>query len=94
MGSVSIKTKETVGNVTYESEYTFSDASDFFAFEADKREQLINVAQSFNNLSGLFGEGFENNDFQSSTEDLDDVESGEKIVDIKVGKKPKPPTKH
>jgi hypothetical protein len=52
MGSVTVVTKEKAGELTYESQYTFSDSVDFFAWEADKREALSNA------VKGLVG-GFD-----------------------------------
>ena len=52
MGSVTVVTKEKAGELTYESQYTFSDSIDFFAWEADKREALNNA------VKGLVG-GFD-----------------------------------
>lgn len=87
MGSVTVKTKETVGSASYESEYTFSDSVDFLAFEADKREQMRSVAQSLNSLVE-----FGDSDFQSNTEDLEGDEESP-IVNTRVKKKVGP-TKH
>lgn len=86
MGSVTVKTKETVGNAFYETEYIFSDSIDFLAFEADKREEMRSVAQSLNHLVN-----FASGDFQSSTEDLEGDEESP-IVNTRVKKKG--PTKH
>jgi len=53
MGSIKVNSKEKVGEVSYETEYTFTDASDFFAWEDIKVERLTNAVKGFN----LGGEG-------------------------------------
>lgn len=91
MGSVTVKTKETVGNAFYETEYIFSESIDFLAFEADKREEMKSTAQSFS-LNDLFGGNeHSSSDLQSSTEDLEGDEESP-IVSTRVKKKG--PTKH
>lgn len=73
MGSIKVNSKEKVGEATYETEYTFSDAQDFFAWEDIKVERLTNAVRGFGDF--LSGESpFENEDARNVTE-------------IKVGKK-------
>lgn len=45
MGSVKVVVKEKVGDITHESEYTFSDSTDFFCWE----EQKLQTVTSFDN---------------------------------------------
>lgn len=80
MGSIKVNSKEKVGEVTYETEYTFSDASDFFAWEDIKVERLTSAVRGFGDF--LSGESpFENEDAGNVTE-------------VKVAKKKTEPTKH
>lgn len=79
MGSIKVNSKEKVGEVLYETEYTFSDAQDFFAWEDIKVERLTSAVRGFGDF--LSGESpFENEDAGNVTE-------------IKVAKKAKE-TKH
>lgn len=55
MGSIKVNSKEKLGEVSYETEYTFTDASDFFAWEDIKVERLTNAVKGFNlGAEGLF----------------------------------------
>lgn len=78
MGAIKVNSKEKLGEVSYETEYTFTDASDFFAWEDIKVERLTNAVKGFN----LGGESpFENEDVGN-------------VAEIKVAKKKTEPTKH
>ena len=58
MGSIKVNSKEKLGEVSYETEYTFTDASDFFAWEEIKVERLTNAVRGFNlGGEGLFQDG-------------------------------------
>lgn len=82
MGSIKVNSKEKVGEVTYETEYTFSDASDFFAWENIKVERLTSA------VKGLTQPW----DFLDELAPKDEQES--MVADVQVTKKPKEPTKH
>lgn len=79
MGSIKVNSKEKVGEVAYETEYTFSDASDFFAWEDLKAERLTNAVRGFG-------------DFLSGETPFENEDSGN-VTEIKVAKKTKE-TKH
>lgn len=89
MGTIRFVDTRSSPDGTYSTiEYEFSDYSDFKDYQESQRQAVSTV---INNM--MFGGPFED-DFQSSTEDLEGDETGEKIVDIKVGKKKPTPTKH
>lgn len=94
MGTIRfIDTRSSLDGTYSTIEYEFSDYADFKDYQESQRQAVTTVINNmmFNNP---FDEVFESEDFHSPTEDLEGDESGEKIVDIKVGKKSKPPTKH
>lgn len=70
MGSIKVNSKEKVGEALYETEYTFSDASDFFAWEDLKVERLTNAVKGFN----LGGEGL----FQDEEPSVVDIKVAKK----------------
>ena len=84
MGSVTVKTKETLQALIYETEYSFESASDFFAWEEYKKDSAAQFAQLF--------AGNSDQPFDSPTEDLEGDE-GSPIVNTRVKKKTEP-TKH
>lgn len=73
MGSVTIRDTQSVGETFSEVEYTFSDASDFMAWDELKREAMSNAVKSF--VGGLY-----------TGEPLEEVST---ITDIEVKKKAK-----
>jgi hypothetical protein len=47
MGKVTFKTKESAGQVTYETETIYESSEDFFFVEDQKAERLTNAVKSF-----------------------------------------------
>lgn len=47
MGKVTFKTKESAGQVTYETETIYESSEDFFFMEDQKAERLNNAVKSF-----------------------------------------------
>lgn len=47
MGKVTFKTKESAGQVTYETETIYESSNDFFFMEDQKAERLNNAVKSF-----------------------------------------------
>ena len=89
MGTVRFVDTRSSADGTYSTiEYEFSDYADFKDYQESQRQAVSTV---INNM--MFNNPFDET-FDSPKEDLGGDEEGDKIVDIKVGKKPKPPTKH
>lgn len=47
MGKITFKTKESAGQVTYETETIYESSEDFFFVEDQKAERLTNAVKSF-----------------------------------------------
>ena len=82
MGKITVKTKESAGQVTYETETIFESSEDYFYMKEVERETLSNALKSY--ADGL--------DF-SFDKPLED-QPADNVTEIKVGKKKPEPTKH
>lgn len=88
MGKVRfIDTRSSPDGTVSTIEYEFSDYADFKDYQESQRQAVTTV------INNMMFAGSED-DYKFPTEDLEGDEEGDKIVDIKVGKKPKGPTKH
>lgn len=47
MGRITLKTKESAGQVNYETETIYEEASDYFTDQEYKREALVNAVKSY-----------------------------------------------
>lgn len=67
MGKIIVKTKESSGQVSYETETIYESSDDFFILEDIKVERLTNAVRGFGDF--LSGESpFENEDAGNVTE--------------------------
>lgn len=49
MGRITLKTKESAGQVNYETETIYEEASDYFTDQEYKREALVNAVKNYTN---------------------------------------------
>jgi hypothetical protein len=52
MGKVTVKTRESAGQVTYETEIVYEDSTDFFFVEEEKRTAMSQNIQNF--VGGMY----------------------------------------
>lgn len=74
VGKVTVKTKESAGQVCYETETIYESSEDFFFVEEEKRAALSKNIQSF--VGGLYPDGY-------------NEESEPMVADVVVTKKAK-----